>query len=385
MDFLTYKSVNNKLCVMRILDIYCVHFLTNDGEKLSIGGVETYLLNLINLANDIGIRTRVFQMANIEFEKHYNSAIVYGIKTRNKNVFNDLYMHAINSRGKDNNYVNLIASDLIIPSWKVPHSIVIQHGIPFDANLGSSIFLLAFLKRCFDSYKRIKKIHNVDVVVCVDNNYICWYRTQTPQRDVVLLPIMNFTQLVEASSRKDSNVIRIVFARRFVKIRGTRLFAPVAKSLIEKYDNLEIVFAGEGPEEEYLRSMFKSEDRVKFTKFNTNDSLKFHQQFDIAVVPTVYSEGTSLSLLEAMAAGCSVVCTNVGGMTNIILDGFNGLMTRPDYNELFDAISQLIEDKNLRNSISKHAVETVSTSFSLESWRRKWSKVLLDKFANIEK
>ncbi|WP_420491566.1 glycosyltransferase [Neobacillus drentensis] len=50
------------------------------------------------------------------------------------------------------------------------------------------------------------------------------------------------------------------------------------------------------------------------------------------------SEGTSLSLLEAMAAKCAEIATNVGGMTNIILDNYNGLIINPDESELYLAL-----------------------------------------------
>lgn len=372
---------------MRILDIFCVHFLSADGKKLSIGGIETYIYNIINLAEELNISVRVFQKSNEEFKTNYHSAMVYGIKYQKKDIFNELYSWAIHRRTDGDCYVNLIASDLIIPNRKVPNSIVIQHGIAFDG-MDHKKFLISFLNRCFYSYRRINRIQNVDIVVCVDNNYICWYRTQTPKRDVKLIPIMNFTRIPEFTCRKEkkeNEVIRIVFARRFVKVRGTRLFAPVAKRLLDKYKQIEIAFAGEGPEELYLKNMFIDEGRISFSKFITKDSLAFHQQFDIAVVPTIFSEGTSLSLLEAMAAGCAVVCTNVGGMTNIILDGYNGLMTRPDPNELYEALSRMIEDKDLRQNLSKHAIETVSASFSLEKWKSKWTKVLFDKFNNIDK
>lgn len=58
--------------------------------------------------------------------------------------------------------------------------------------------------------------------------------------------------------------------------------------------------------------------------------------------------GTSLSLFEAMVARCAIVCTNVGGTTNIVLDGFNGFMVRPVADEIREAIEELIINQKKR-------------------------------------
>lgn len=363
---------------MKVIDIFYVRFLTEDGSKLSIGGIQTYISNLIKLAEKMDFGVRIFQFSSAYFERKYENAIVFGVKRGRNSNFTKLYKYALSKRDEGNNYINIIANDSLIPRWKVPNSIVIQHGIGFDDNNNSRLpFFLTFLHRMYNSYKRVKRIQNVDQVVCVDNNYICWYRTQTPCRNVRMTPILNFTSLpdVDRAVRNDA-IVRIVFARRFVQIRGTRLFGPVAKRLLETYKNIEIVFAGEGPEKHYLTNLFKNEKRVSFTSYNPSESIHFHQQFDIAVVPTIYSEGTSLSLLEAMSAGCAVVCTNVGGMTNIILDGFNGLMINPSQDDLYDALSKMIEDEKFRKRLSDNAQHTIRDCFSLQKWQESWKRII---------
>ena len=115
---------------------------------------------------------------------------------------------------------------------------------------------------------------------------------------------------------------------------------------------------------------------VHFISYSPEESLTIHQCHDIAVVPTCGSEGTSLSLLEAMAAGCAVIASNVGGMTNIILDGYNGLMISPDVDELAMALLRLIDDIALRTRIAQKGRETVIESFSFEKWKTKWLQLI---------
>ena len=370
---------------MYIIDIFYFRFLKTDGTGISIGGVETYIGELSQLAMSMHIGVRIFQYANKEFVKETSSAIIYGVCGKKK-TFEKLYQKALSIRDERNTYLNIIASDILIPQWKVPNSIAIQHGIGFDNREGRSNSIpLSFLCRTFKAYRRIKRIQNVDEVVCVDNHFICWYRTQIPQRRMTLIPIMNFAPVGSERVSKSDDPIKIVFARRFVPIRGTRLFAPVAKRLLDNYgNNVDITFAGDGPDGSYLHNYFIGDKRVHFTQYEPSKSVEFHQQFNIAVVPSVYSEGTSLSLLEAMSAQCAVVCTNIGGMTNIILDQYNGIMISPSEEDLWEALSILIKDKSLRIRLSQNAYYTVKYSFSLEKWQLAWKKVLMDKFDKSE-
>ena len=145
---------------------------------------------------------------------------------------------------------------------------------------------------------------------------------------------------------------------------------------MEKYQDIEITVAGSGPDETYMREILGNNQRVDFIQYSSNDSLKIHANKDIAVVPTVGSEGTSLSLLEAMASKCAVVCSDVGGMTNIVLDGYNGLIISATEDSIYNALCKLIDDVNLRKSIADNAYLTVANSFSLEKWESSWKEAI---------
>ncbi len=370
---------------MFCFDIIYVRYLKEDGSGMSIGGIETYISQLVKLISDLGYKSRIFQFSNNDFLKY--DAIgteIHGIYSKGRKL-KHLYDSVFKSRQQNTNYITIIANDELIPDYYVKNSIAIQHGIGFDKPERENWpFLLSFLFCSFKSLLRVKKNSNVSTIVCVDNNYICWYRTQTPNRSIRFIPILNFTEIPSSKVNRTDDIVRIVFARRFEKYRGTRLFAPVAKKILNKFSNVNITFAGTGPDFDFLYNEFGNNPNVCFTKYNSSQSIEFHSQFDISVVPTTGSEGTSLSLLEAMAAHCSVVCTNVGGMTNIILDGYNGLMVSPDENELYDAIERLINNKDLRENIAHRGYETVKSSFSLGIWRDKWTQVLTQKIKDYE-
>ena len=359
------------------------HLYDLDGEKKLIGGIETYLVALSQVMIYNHIEPFIVQQANNFFEKEENGIHYLGYDVSSKK----LYQHLYDSIKKNLSEEDLIVWGLDRDSIKVPHkrTISIQHGIPFDyyplENKRRAMYLKWHLGKVFKWAQRrmaIKAFENARYKVCVDYNFWNWYRTfclPGEEKDIFVIP--NFAELTE--TRKEINedgVLRILFARRFVRMRGVEVFIDVVKKLANE-PGLEFTFAGEGPYLPEIEELVKSHNNVKITKYNPAEAVEFHTHYDVAVVPTIASEGTSLSLLEAMSAGDAVIATCVGGMTNIILDGFNGIFVRPyDSDKIVNSILRLKNDRSLLQYLSNNAQETVNKSFSYEIWRDKWSAVI---------
>lgn len=368
---------------MNILDIIYTRYYDETGERMTIGGIQTYITRLSHIGKRIGFHVRIFQYSAIPFTKQQDTDIeVIGVPLLPKNQTPErLYKEVLKGRGGKDSYITLFATDTLIPSYKVQHSIAIQHGVFWDKEAPKRrSFLRSFASRTIEAYRTVSRIRNVEDVVCVDNNFICWHRTQLHERDVNLIPIMNFAEIgPEDAPQKNNNHVGIVFARRFFDYRGTRIFSAAIKRLFAENYKIKVTFAGEGPDEKWLKEQFTGYDDVEFTRYETGKSIEFHSRFDIAVVPTTGSEGTSLSLLEAMSAHCAVLCTNVGGMTNIVIDRYNGIMTVPTTEALYEGLKTLVTCPDIRKKLSEKGYETVVGGFNISKWEEKWRKVLMSK------
>ena len=358
------------------------NYLTPDGKEMSIGGIQTYLTNLIPILERCGYGVTIYQQASKGFHRTLGSFDVYGVEEHSKDVqkvgralLNAAWGH-INMQDD----LLLYGSDVCITRSAPCKTIAIQHGIfwdiPVAGRLSKMRYLKSYIGKCLNAWKTVRRIGKVSNLVCVDNNFINWHRAVTPYPKVKHIFIPNFTAIPSAMPAKHHEGINIIFARRLFTYRGTRLFTLVVKRLLKEHCGINLTIAGTGPDESFMRRELGAFQNVRFTTFSSEESLHIHEDMDIAVVPTVGSEGTSLSLLEAMASGCAVVCTNVGGMTNIVLDGYNGLMVNPDEDELREALTSLIVDFAFREKLQARAFETAKEAFSLEKWQQKWEKVL---------
>ena len=137
--------------------------------------------------------------------------------------------------------------------------------------------------------------------------------------------------------------------------------------LHEKHPNCRLVIVGDGPERENLQQLVENhglQKAVLFTGFK-NNTPDYISSFDIFLL-TSDSEGTSMTLLEAMAFATPCVVTAVGGNPELIQHDQNGLLVQRDSDdELVAAIERLLDDQELCTSLGLNAQSDFESRFEL--------------------
>jgi glycosyltransferase involved in cell wall biosynthesis len=378
----------------RIFIIYEMIFKYEQGTfSTEIGGVQRYLYELSIILSKAGYDVYVLQFGNEKIQGEISSIKIDQLIVEKKQYL------------KGFNYIKkkycIGQSDIIIwgadtISEKIDHNKIlsIQHGIAFDMYSEDSKFKM-ILKKCnlipiykfYQRYIALKKSQNSNYMVCVDYNYLNWLRTYTikhnnEMNNIHVIP--NFTKILSFDKKYNSR-LKICFARRFVHKRGVDTMLNVACMILNKRNDVDFYFAGDGKEKiKILALQQKYPKNIFITKFNQDQTYNFHSKMDIAVVPTLGSEGTSLSLLEAMSCKCAVVTTNIGGLTNIVIDDFNGKIVNPTIENIYLSIMELIESPVKRKFLSENAYNTVKSGFNYNLWEKKWID-MIKQVENYEK
>lgn len=364
---------------MKVFIIYKKYLYENDTKPV-IGGIQNYIENLSLLISKLNVEVNIIQHSSFSFIKEINKGIyVHGVISKTIKQLCS-YSEKIADFNKD---LIIFATSTNTRKTKFINSVAIQHGIYWDSTLirgKKIIFPVDILFRFFHSIIEIYKQSLLSTIISVDYNYINWYRSVTTSRKLDYKTIANFSRCIDRSYNEESEVIKIIFARRLEKLRGTDLLMSVLPRLLKKYSNLKLLVAGDGSQKEKVLSVFKDFQNFEYIRYKPSESLTVHSTCDIAIIPTLASEGTSFSLLEAMGAGCAVVTTDVGGLSNVVLNKFNGLIISPSEENLYESLCYLVENKKIRILLGKNAQDTIKTSFSFENWSNSWEQIILSFF-----
>lgn len=155
---------------------------------------------------------------------------------------------------------------------------------------------------------------------------------------------------------------------RFDKVKNHAMFLRAAKRVLAQRDDVEFVLAGKGTLEDSLKQYCKENgiaDKVHFVGF-IKDIYSFIHFIDINTL-TSFSESFPYVLLEGAKMSKPTVCSAVGGIPDLILDGETGMLVPSDDDRaLSQKLLELIDQPRLREELGKNLHELATTRFSNE-------------------
>ena len=364
------KRASGRVCIL------APSFFDAHGNVPFLGGAERYLHELVRLLRSIGYEPEVYQPAVGDWIRPFGDLEIIGLDTGgDPRRINEVF-HTRVPRPELTIY---LAFYLAAPRHFSP-SIGISHGIYWDHEFYHETH--AHLQRTLHSV--LAGLEHVSAVVSVDTNTINWLRTIRHPLSEKCEYVPNFVDLAKFHPRparfhRDPGELVILFPRRMYEPRGFSLLMGVIPSILDRYPYAVFHVVGQAhsdvQREELERMMDEYPRRVRWDVFPPERMPEAYWAADITVIPTTASEGTSLSCLEAMACGNAIVASDIGGLPNLIIHRYNGLLIKPSATELRHAIEALIEDEHLRAVYSMRAQETAQ-AFGIDRWRADWQRVV---------
>lgn len=140
--------------------------------------------------------------------------------------------------------------------------------------------------------------------------------------------------------------------------------------------NIGLIIVGDGPEREALKfrvSGFKLRENVVFEKWADFKTLiSYYKTADLFLLTSNY-EGYGMTILEAMAAGCPVLMTDVGIANEILINKKDGFVVPVgNKQELTKALLDLIADRELRKNFTVNSDKIVNFRPSYEEYLRNY-------------
>ncbi len=152
------------------------------------------------------------------------------------------------------------------------------------------------------------------------------------------------------------NLLRVGYLGAAIPIKGVHILALAAQQfscrelIVSVHGNISTEY------EAYLREIDKK-NILRFSGAYTYEYLpEILSQLDLVVVPSLVEETGGLTTVESLAAGIPVIASRIGGLTDAVTDGKNGLLFTPgNVGELSNALKQMIENKDLYYKLQQNA------------------------------
>ncbi|MEW5920581.1 MAG: glycosyltransferase family 4 protein [Bacillota bacterium] len=353
------------------ISILVPNLLSWDGKGLVTGGVERYVWQLIDLAREMGFVVDVHQNGDSDWQREVNGIVIrgYGLATISTEAALQ-EMHYCTEKV-------LYASILLNPAAYKSGSVVISHGVWWDSEGSTGDYISDMFHVCG------KALQEAELVVSCDYNFLNVIRAVQPLLAQKIEVIPNFVDVnvFSPAPERDGDTVSILFPRRLDYCRGVDLFLQTGLEILAACPNVSLHLAVDrnyphlnSQLERWLQQQ-EQRERIVYGSYSFERMPEVYRSADIVVIPTRFSEGTSFSCLEALASGCAVVSTDVGGLTNLIIDEYNGLLIPPAVEALKKALSRLISEPGLRQRLAKQARST-ALAFSHRKWRSRWAEIL---------
>jgi len=249
-------------------------------------------------------------------------------------------------------------------------------------------------KRIYPFLFEIEKegMKNADYVITVDQRlreYVLSEFSFPPDKVAVLhnaIDTERFKPVSESERDRlkenmgyDSTRFLVLVPRRLVEKNGVIYAVRAVRNVLD--GRVELVIVGDGPERASIEREAAGDERVRFVGAVPHDLMdSYYHMADVVLIPSVTSHGiqeaTSLAMLEAMACGKAVICSNIGGMKEIIRHMQDGVLVQEkDAAAIARAIETLVNDQSLTGRLGRNAAQYVAENHSYTTHAAKVAQI----------
>ncbi len=192
-----------------------------------------------------------------------------------------------------------------------------------------------------------------------------------PGLDICVLP-NGVPERPKPAARRVNTVPIIIFFGRLHESKGLDEIVKACSALKDEGRDLQFNCFGDGPMKEDFLSRMKKALGGQFLYggvVTSADKYRELDKADIFLLPSIYGEGLPMAMLEAMAAGCVVVASEMASVAAVIEHGVNGFLIEPGNTaQLIERLRSLLDDRMAWEPIRSAANMTVRTRFAISKY-----------------
>jgi len=154
----------------------------------------------------------------------------------------------------------------------------------------------------------------------------------------------------------DEKTFTILFVGRLIERKGLKYALAALKELVKKYPNVRLLIVGDGPQRNTHEHYVDKHRLSPFVHFlgplNREQTRDHYQKSDVFLLPSI-KEALPNVILEAMACGLPIICTETGAAELINKNGI--IIAKESSGDIKEALVTLMSDKKLRRNMARQS------------------------------
>lgn len=167
----------------------------------------------------------------------------------------------------------------------------------------------------------------------------------------------------------ESSTHRLLYVGRLAAAKGLPVLLKSLANLKHIFPGIQLTVVGDGADRALLTEQVAAlglTEQVDFVGYQSPEAVRQYLQCSDIFVMSSFAEGVPVVLMEAMMAGLPVVATQIAGVSELVVEGVNGLLVPPsDVAALGDRIQILLRDSELRTRLGQKGQQKVRTEFNI--------------------
>ena len=190
-----------------------------------------------------------------------------------------------------------------------------------------------------------------------------------------------------ARTQDNRGMLRVGFIGGLSEHKGAHLLISAVRLIAESLPLVLKIYGNKDAFPHYVERLIRlseGDQRIQLCSTFPNEQIgNIFSELDVLVVPSIWYENTPLVIYSAQAAGCPVIASNLGGMSEVVEHEKNGLLFKAgDVAALSNAIERVAIDRTLLKQLADNAIKPKTISEYVTELQGIYEEVLLERRGN---
>lgn len=199
----------------------------------------------------------------------------------------------------------------------------------------------------------VDTINACDLYLVLSDSWKVYFESIGVKSDIIRVLNNTITPPVIQKVERSAGTLNLLYLGVIGQRKGIYDILKALKDNKERFEGKVVLRIGGNQEEEKLLACINEsglQDMVKFEGFVSGEKkIECLNWADVYILPS-FNEGLPIGILEAMSYGHPIISTPVGGISEVVKDGVNGIMVEPgNVQEIAKAILAFVDNQKMIN------------------------------------